>query len=305
MDPTTTLGQRKEHQDVPDSVADVPITTDTSDDDWCETLRQVAGYKRLTVPDEAVRAVRVVSRTPFDSARAITRELSNEAKPRQAQQVAERIGDAEGRNVDDRLHKIARQIGEDAEARNTVTVVGDLGGIRKDDDEGRYVNDKTHKMPFARLLNYTEYKAHDAGIDVQLLGEYNTSKTCNRCACEGVRETQGRFECGLDDNADKNGALNIGKRAVGKFSKPLSKAGAVLAQPETQVTVHRDDEPLRLVGSTPVGEPYGFRRARVSVTRDTQASSRSRVCHETGRDGSDCRESDFGDPRLTACQWRW
>jgi putative transposase len=60
----------------------------------------------------------------------------------------------------------------------------------------------------------------------------------------------------LDDNADKNGALNIGKRALGKFSKPLSEAGAVLARPETQVIVPRDDEPANLsvsVGSTPSG----------------------------------------------------
>jgi putative transposase len=65
-------------------------------------------------------------------------------------------------------------------------------------------------MPFAPLPNYIEYKGHDAGIDVQLVEEYDTSKTCNRCACEGVRETQGRFECpecGLDDNADKNGVF--------------------------------------------------------------------------------------------------
>jgi putative transposase len=109
-------------------------------------------------------------------------------------------------------------------------------------------------MPFVRLLKYIEYKAYDAGIEVQLVGEYDTSKTCNRCACEGVRETQGRFECpecGLDDN----GALNIGKRALGKFERPLSEAGAVLAQPETQVIV-RDGEPATLsvsVGATPSG----------------------------------------------------
>jgi putative transposase len=187
------------------------------------------------------------------------RKSIGQAKPRQGQQVVERIGDVEGRKVDDRLHKIARSIVEDADKRNAVMIVGDLGGIRKDNDKGRYVNDKTHKMPFARLLDYIEYKAHDAGMDVQLVEEYDTSKTCNRCACEGVRETQGRFECpecGLDDNADKNGALNIGKRALGKFSKPLSQAGAGLAQPETQVIVPRDDEPANLsvsVGSTPSG----------------------------------------------------
>jgi putative transposase len=181
------------------------------------------------------------------------------AKPRQGQQVVERIGDADARKVDDRLHKGARQIVEDAEERNAVIVVGDLGGIRTDNDKGRHVDDKTHKMPFARLLNYIEYKAHDAGIDVQLVEEYDTSQTCNRCACEGVRATQGRFECpecGLDDHADKTGVLTIDKRALGKFSKPLSEAGAVLAQPETQVIVHRDDEPANLsvsVGSSPHG----------------------------------------------------
>ena len=63
-------------------------------------------------------------------------------------------------------------------------------------------------------------------------------------------------KCGLDDNADKNGALNIGKRALGKFSKPLSEAGAVLARPETQVIIQRGDELANLsvsVGSTPSG----------------------------------------------------
>jgi hypothetical protein len=47
---------------------------------------------------------------------------------------------------------------EDGEERNAVIVIGDLGGIRKDNDERRYVNDKTHKMVFARLLNDIEYK---------------------------------------------------------------------------------------------------------------------------------------------------
>lgn len=114
------------------------------------------------------------------------RKSIGKAKPRQGQQVIERIGDAEARKVDDRLHKIAQQIVENPEERNAVIVVSDLGGIRTDNDKGRYVNDKTHKMPFARLLNYFEYKAYDAGIDVQLVEEYDTSKTCNRCACEGV-----------------------------------------------------------------------------------------------------------------------
>ena len=62
------------------------------------------------------------------------RKSIGKSKPRQGQQVVERIGDAEARKVDDRLHKIARQAVKDAEERNTIIVVGDLGGIRKDNN---------------------------------------------------------------------------------------------------------------------------------------------------------------------------
>ena len=42
---------------------------------------------------------------------------------------------------------------------------------------------------------------------------------------KGVRNTQGLFQClhcSSDDNADKNGATNIGKRVLGMFPKLLS-----------------------------------------------------------------------------------
>jgi len=79
------------------------------------------------------------------------RKSIGKVKPRQGKQAIERVGNAKARKVDDHLHEIAHQIVEDAEERNAVIVVGDLGGIRKDNHKGRYVNDKTHKMPFARL----------------------------------------------------------------------------------------------------------------------------------------------------------
>ena len=52
---------------------------------------------------------------------------------------------------------------------------------------------------------------------------------------------QGRVECDdceLEDNADKNGASNIGNRAIGKdIQSPLSTVGAVVAQSGTQVAL--------------------------------------------------------------------
>ena len=50
--------------------------------------------------------------------------------------------------------------------RNAVIVACALGGICKNNDEERYVNGTTRRMPLARLLSYIEHNAHGAGIDV-------------------------------------------------------------------------------------------------------------------------------------------
>nr|WP_233742928.1 zinc ribbon domain-containing protein [Halorientalis pallida] len=133
-----------------------------------------------------------------------------------------------------------------ARERNAVIVFGDMTGLRFDEDQGRYVNDKTHKMPYAKLANFLTYEAHLDGRECIPVEEYDTSVTCWRCGSQNTsREVQGRVEChdcGLDDNADKNGASNIAQRAVGKdIQSPLSTAGAVVAQPETQVRLDGPD----------------------------------------------------------------
>ena len=73
---------------------------------------------------------------------------------------------------------------------------------------------------------------------------------------KGRRPSRGLFECpncGLEDNADKNGALTIPKRALGKFERPLSSAGAVLAQPIPPAAETGELPPV--VGATPSGGP--------------------------------------------------
>ncbi|HDI12797.1 MAG TPA: hypothetical protein ENF64_01630, partial [Hadesarchaea archaeon] len=61
-----------------------------------------------------------------------------------------------------------------------------------------------------------------------------TSRRCWRCGALGERSGKhhGLFECprcGLKENADRNGAFNIGRRALGY----MSKVGAVVSQPGT------------------------------------------------------------------------
>jgi putative transposase len=170
------------------------------------------------------------------------RKSIGKAKVRSGAQVIERLGDKESRTVEHKLHQVANDLIARARERNAVIVFGDMTGLRFDTGEGRYVNDKTHKMPYAKLANFLTYKAHLDGRECTPVAEYDTSVTCWRCGSQNTRrDVQGRLEChdcGLDDNADKNGALNIGQRAVGKdIQNPLSTAGAVVAQPETQVVL--------------------------------------------------------------------
>lgn len=187
------------------------------------------------------------------------RKSVGRAKITSGKQWLSKRTDSESQRVEQELHEIANAIVDEAVERDAVIAVGDLGGIRKDNDKGRYVNDKTHKMPFAKLVNILEYKAWIAGTDIVLIDEHYTSSTCCFCGEQDKVERigQGLFNCGscgLEDNADKNGALNIGKRAVGKdicqelADVPLSTAGvASVTQPRTQVVLERsieDDEPV-------------------------------------------------------------
>ncbi|OKY77779.1 MAG: IS605 OrfB-like transposable element containing RNAse H-like and Zn finger domain [Candidatus Methanohalarchaeum thermophilum] len=166
------------------------------------------------------------------------RKKIGKKKVRKGRQVIKRIGDKESRKVEDRLHKISREMVEDAKERDAIIAIGDLRGIREQEDKGRKFNDKLHRFPFDKLKRFIKYKAEWEGIRVVEVDERDTSKTCNWCGSEDTRRIgQGKFvckECGLEDNADKNGALNIGKRALGKsINRPLSEAGALLAVPRT------------------------------------------------------------------------
>jgi putative transposase len=172
------------------------------------------------------------------------RKSIRKAKVCSGAQIIERIGDKESRTVEHELHQVANELVTRARDRNAVIVFGDMTGLRFDNDKGRYVNDKTHKMPYAKMANILTYKAHLDGRVCLPVNESNTSVTCWRCGSQNTnRDVQGRvecFDCELDDNADKNGASNIGKRAVGKdITSPLSAVGAVVAQPETQVRLKR------------------------------------------------------------------
>lgn len=129
--------------------------------------------------------------------------------------VIRRIGHTEQRKINDLCHKIARQIVEQAEKHNAVIVVGDLEGIReRTRSKGKRLRRIVDHMPYYKLTEYIRYKALWKGIAVILANEDYTSQTCHKCHSIGKRLSQGLFKCscGLEYNADLNGAINIGKR---------------------------------------------------------------------------------------------
>lgn len=67
----------------------------------------------------------------------------------------------------------------------------------------------------------SQFFAIEQGILVLEIQENYTSQICWKCGNKGTRKN-GLFRCencGLEDNADRNGAINIGKRALGYISK--------------------------------------------------------------------------------------
>jgi len=147
--------------------------------------------------------------------------------------VVKRIGGKESRVTNDQLHKIAKAIVDEAERLNTIIAIGNPKGIRRN-GKGRRFNRKLNSWPFWKLRRYIEYKANWRGIRVVDVNEAYTSRLCWRCGTIGVRSGRhrGLFECprcGLKENADRNGAFNIGRRALGQ----VSKVGAVVSQPVT------------------------------------------------------------------------
>ena len=96
----------------------------------------------------------------------LRRKLGGEKKLR----AIKKIGHKERRIVNDELHKIAKDIVDEAEGHNAIIAIGDLKGVRK--NKGRKVNRKVNSMSFHRLKEYIRYKALERGIVVIEVSEF-------------------------------------------------------------------------------------------------------------------------------------
>jgi putative transposase len=100
------------------------------------------------------------------------------------------------------------------------------------------MNRIVHSMPFYRLSRFIEYKARWIGVPVIRVNEDYSSKECHVCAQDGERLSQGRFTCKScgEYNADLNGAVNIGKRALAYMAiAGASRTKPIRETPSSQV----------------------------------------------------------------------
>jgi putative transposase len=149
-----------------------------------------------------------------------------------AYEAIKRIGDKESRITDDILHKVSREIVNEADANNSAIVLGDLKGIRLQRRYSRGFMRKLNSFPFHKLFQFIRYKAQWLGIRVIEVSEAWTSQTCHNCRSKGLR-VGGKFKCFVcahEYDADYNGAYNIMNRGIGQV---LSQ-GLILAQPVTR-----------------------------------------------------------------------
>lgn len=153
------------------------------------------------------------------------------------------------------IHNVTRNIIDECVRRNIGTIViGDLKGIRYNKDFGKAGNQKLYAWAFAEVLRQIQYKAEEVDIEVILVNERNTSKTCHVCGIIGKRVERGNFicpDCQIEINADVNGAFNILNKVSPAPAYAGVGVGGVLPAPPSLAEPAQGTGKVRLVQISP------------------------------------------------------
>ena len=138
------------------------------------------------------------------------------------------------------LHKATRIIVKYCRENNVSNVIiGDITGIREDNDKGPKVNQKLHSLPYQEFYQNLSYKLKQIGIKLIYQNEAYTS-TCPIDSIDFSREyqTSGRIKRGLFKdkniiyNSDCVGAYNIMRKYKLQNDKNIIMPKAYLSNPE-------------------------------------------------------------------------
>ena len=101
---------------------------------------------------------------------------------------------------------------------------------------------------WGKLVQYTTFKAENAGKFVELVNPRETSQSCSRCGMSVKKSLSVRIHrclnCGLTIDRDVNAALNILKRVRRGTPKPVQTPGEI-----------RSLQKLEIVSASPIVEP--------------------------------------------------
>jgi putative transposase len=138
------------------------------------------------------------------------RSLRDSLQQAGALRARNRVGNKEQRRIKELNHTLSRRLITFAEQfENPVIKLEELEGIRKNSSWSG-----VHSWHFYQLQQFITYKAERAGIRVEKVDPYRTSKLCSECGSIGTRDEDHFFcsECDRGRHADLNASENIAQR---------------------------------------------------------------------------------------------
>lgn len=180
----------------------------------------------LGIRNTAVTSVGTIhdgrGRQQFKARRQRIRSSLQSKGTRGAKRVLQRLAGAESRRIRHDNHVLSRHIVDEAVKAHAGAIrLERLTDIRR---RTRIWNKHSNRLvagwSFGQLQNFVAYKARRAGLAIEYVDPYHTSKECSRCHTVGERRVDvfRCAACGLVLHADLNAALNIA--AGGAARKP-------------------------------------------------------------------------------------
>lgn len=132
--------------------------------------------------------------------------------------------------INDYLHKVTKYVADYCVDNNINTVViGDLTGIRENNDKGAVVNQELHGLPYKKIYTLLSYKLAMRGIKFVMRIEAYSSQTsplmpkvCREYADKSNRVSRGHYVDGkMSWNADCVGAYNILRLYLNDIDKKI------------------------------------------------------------------------------------
>ncbi len=138
----------------------------------------------------------------------LRKKLGKEKKLKQIKKVKNK----ERNKINSILHHLSKKIVKEAKKNKSAIVIGKLENLPK--NKGRKMNRKLSTFSYFQFTKFLEYKSKEQGVPFIKVNEAYTSKTCNVCNNAGkrIKNWFSCDKCKYADNADRNAAINIGKR---------------------------------------------------------------------------------------------